>query len=70
MIDEMEQYIHQKGLNFYDLAVMTDNGVESRRLQRCNNCQDSYSIAKAFTMTAIGLLVDRGLICVEDYIID
>ena len=70
MIKEMEKYIHQKGMNFYDLAVMTDEGIESCKLQPCNHCNDSYSITKAFTMTAIGLLVDQGLICVEDRIVD
>ena len=70
MIKEMEKYIHQKGMNFYDLAVMTDEGIESCKLQPCNHCNDSYSIAKAFTMTAIGLLVDQGLICVEDRVVD
>ena len=70
MIKEMETYIHNKGMNFYDLAVMTDEGIESCKLQPCNHCNDSYSIAKAFTMTAIGLLVDQGMLRVEDRVID
>jgi len=69
MIREMEKYIHQTGMNFYDLAVMTEDGIESRKLQPCNHCNDSYSIAKAFTMTGIGLLYDRGLIRIEDRIV-
>lgn len=70
MIKEMEKYIHEKGMNFYDLAVMTDSGIENCKLQPCNHCNDSYSIAKAFTMTAIGLLVDRGMLRVEDCVTD
>lgn len=70
MIKKMEKYIHEKGMNFYDLAVMTDEGIESCKLQPCNHCNDSYSITKAFTMTAIGLLVDRGMLHVEDRVVD
>lgn len=70
MLQKLKGFIEEKRLNFYDLAVMTDDGIESSKLQPCNNCNDSYSIAKAFTMTGIGLLADQGLVRAEDRLAD
>lgn len=70
MMEKMKNFIIEKGLNFYDLAIMTENGIESCKLQPCNHCNDSYSIAKAFTMTAIGLLVDQGKLNVQAHVAD
>ena len=54
------------GLNIYDTAMINDNGMRAKKLQPCNNCNNSYSVTKAFTMTAIGMLQDDGLLKVED----
>ena len=54
------------GLNLYDAAIIDDNGMYTRKYQPCNNCNNSYSVAKAFTVTAIGLLQDDGLLRVDD----
>lgn len=55
------------GVNLYDFALWTEkNGVQSHRFQPCNRCNNSYSVAKAFTMTAIGLLWDDGKLDVTD----
>lgn len=56
--------------NLYELAVMTDGGAEFYRAQPSNLCQDSYSVAKAFTMTAVGLLCDAGKLSVTDSVAD
>lgn len=58
------------GLNLYDAAFYTDDGLFARRFQPCNACNDSYSVAKAFVMTAIGLLYDRQQLSVGDRIVD
>ena len=29
MLKKLENFIREKGLNFYDLAVMKENGIES-----------------------------------------
>lgn len=68
-----EQCLHdiaQMGLNLYDAAFYTDDGVFARRFQPCNACNDSYSVAKVFVMTAIGILCDRGKLDVQDSIAD
>lgn len=55
------------GVNLYDFAMWTEkNGVQSHRFQPSNRCNNSYSVAKTFTMTAIGLLYDEGKLRVTD----
>lgn len=47
----------------YDFALYTpENGIEYHSFQPVEGCWNSYSIAKAFVMTAIGLLWDEGLL--------
>ena len=51
--------------------TLVDNGVsETAVLTPANGAQNSYSIAKAFTVTAIGMLVDRGLLRVDEKVCD
>lgn len=45
-------------LNLYDFAIWSPEGAIYDRLQPSNNCNDSYSVAKAFVMTAVGMLFD------------
>jgi CubicO group peptidase (beta-lactamase class C family) len=47
-----------------------DGGIETADREKTNFCQDIYSGAKVFTMTAIGLLCDRGALRLEDKIAD
>ena len=59
--------LNELGINLYDFALWTEeNGVQSHRFQPSNRCNNSYSVAKAFTMTAIGLLYDDGRLNVTD----
>lgn len=59
--------LSNSGINLYDFAMWTaENGVQSHRFQPSNRCNNSYSVAKAFTMSAIGLLWDDGKLDVTD----
>ena len=58
------------GLNLYDAAFCTEEGIFARRFQPCNACNDSYSVAKVFVMTAIGILCDQGKLAVQNRIAD
>ena len=60
---------NQKG-TFYKITEICDGKVETVTLNPANACQNSYSVAKAFTTTAIGMLWDDGLISTEDKIVD
>ncbi|MDD3411261.1 MAG: serine hydrolase [Eubacteriales bacterium] len=53
------------GLNLYRMALFTDGGVRVHQFQPCSRCCNSYSIAKAFVMTAVGMLADDGLLDVN-----
>ena len=46
-------------LNLYDLALYSDGRIQSHCFCPCNRCNNSYSVAKAFTMTAVGLLWEQ-----------
>ena len=66
MIERVAAFARAQGWNLYDLAVIRGGQAESAYLQDCNRCNDSYSVAKAFTMTAVGMLWDEGKLSLED----
>lgn len=53
------------GINLYDLALYREGRIQQYRFQPCNNCNNSYSVSKAFMVTAVGFLFDDGLIDVK-----
>lgn len=70
MINELAEKAKEYGLNIYSIAVMDGDGIRTVQLQPANRCNNSYSVAKAFTMTAIGMLWDKKALRVEDKIYD
>ena len=57
--------------SLFGFTMISDKyGVESAKFVPNNRCQDIYSVAKAFTVTAVGLAYDRGLIKVTDKFTD
>jgi len=63
--DSLIADIEKSGINLYDLAIYKDGEIFEHRFQPCNNCNNCYSVAKVFTMTAVGMLQDEGLIDVK-----
>ena len=53
-------------LNLYDLSLYSDGRIQSHCFCPCNRCNNSYSVAKAFTMTAVGLLWEQNKLSVND----
>ena len=47
-----------------------DDKIETVNFQNLARCQNTYSVAKTFTMTGIGLLYDKGLLSVDEKICD
>ncbi len=47
-----------------------DNPVEFAHLRDHTPCLNTYSIAKAFTLTAIGMLVDRDQLSLDEIVLD
>lgn len=61
--EAFSKYVKECGFNLYAVTAITDKGeTSSHSFQPCNPCQNSYSVSKFFTLTAIGLLWDEGLI--------
>ena len=70
MINDLVNTAKENGLNIYSIAVTDKDGVHTAQLQPANRCNNSYSVAKAFTMTAIGMLYDRKKLSVDDRVFD
>ncbi len=66
MIEEIISFIRDNGLNIYSLAVKTDQGTKTVRLQPANECNNIYSVTKVFTNTAIGILMDEGKLKLDE----
>ena len=64
--DRLIDDIAKMKLNMYDLALYTPEGVRVHRFQPCNRCNNCYSVAKLFVMTAVGMLWDDGLLEMTD----
>ena len=58
------------GGSFYKITEIRGGVSETVTLAPANACQNSYSVAKAFTTTAIGMLWDAGLLDTNDKITD
>lgn len=58
------------GYNTYRIAELHDGKIYSMDLLPASACLNSYSVAKAFTVTAAGLLFDKGCLAVDEKIID
>lgn len=59
-IDRIRKYISENRLNIYDVAVMTDEGIESAYCQNTNRCHNTYSVTKVFINLMVGILCDEG----------
>ena len=57
--------IEKMGINLYGMAFYRDGEITEHRFQASSNCHNCYSVAKAFAMTAVGMLHDDGLIDVK-----
>lgn len=68
-LNELAEIIRENRWNIYRIAAMGEDGeAEEIVLQRGNRCSNSYSVAKVFTVAAVGLLYDRGLLSPEEKI--
>lgn len=58
--------IEKQQANVFSVAEFCDGKLETMQLVRTNPCQNCYSVAKVYIVTAIGMLVDRGLLSTEE----
>ena len=70
-LDALQAFIETQPFDVIRFAEMRGDGaIEVAERMNVSPCQDIYSGAKTFTMTAIGMLYDRGLLAPEDKICD
>lgn len=70
-IKAFSEFVKKHNINVYRATAITDDGkTETVTFQECNPCQNSYSVSKFFTLTAIGLLWDEGLIKTDEKLTD
>lgn len=58
------------GGTFYKITEIHQGRIETATLSAGNACQNSYSVAKSFVVTAIGMLYDQGMIDPGERIVD
>lgn len=62
-LNSFADFVKSNNINIYTIAEITgSNEPELVKLVPCNPCQNSYSVSKFFTLTAVGLLWDEGRI--------
>lgn len=49
----------------YDVAVVTDEGIDYWKNPQCNNINNSHSVTKFFISSAVGALTERGLMNID-----
>ena len=70
-VEAFSEFIKERNINIYRVAAITGDAVsETATLQNCNPCQNSYSVSKFFTLTAIGMLYDEKLIRMDEKLTD
>ncbi len=58
------------GGSFYKITEIHHGKSQTVTLNPTNACQNSYSVAKAFTTTAIGMLWDDGILQTDERVVD
>ena len=65
-----KEILDREGANVFFIAEYGEDGIQTKSLCTTNPCQNIYSIAKAFVVTAIGLLVDREQLSTDEIVTD
>lgn len=69
-LEDAAEFAKQSGGTMYNISEIHHGKLDSVTLTRANPCQNGYSVAKAFTMTAIGMLCDDGILSTDEKITD
>ena len=70
-LQQVAAFVRENQYPLYSISeICGDSHVDTVQLQVANPCQNSYSVAKAFVVTALGILYDRGLLSPEDKLIN
>lgn len=70
-LNDFEKFIKEnKGRVFSIAEMIGDEDPEKIDIKENNACQNIYSVSKIYTVTAIGILCDRGLLRVDETVTD
>lgn len=69
-LKDAAEFAKQGSGTMYRIAEIHNGKSDSITVTPANPCQNGYSVAKAFTMTAIGMLYDDGLLNTDEKIAD
>ena len=67
-LEDFKAEIQKRQANVFAIAEYCEGRLEAMQLVKTNPCQDIYSVSKAYVVTAIGMLVDRGLLSTEEIV--
>ena len=70
-LDDFKNRAEEWGYHIFRVSEITDkNDPETLEINPAGACLNSYSVAKVFTVTAIGMLYDKGLIALDEKVVD
>ena len=70
-LEECAAFAKERSLNVIRVSEARGGGeILTAEIMPASPCQDVYSVAKTFTMTAIGLLYDKGLLRTDEKVCD
>ena len=70
LLTEMVDFAKQSSGCVYNITEIYNSKQETVTITPANPCQNCYSVAKSFTVTAIGLVVDDGVLSTDEKIVD
>ncbi len=68
ILDAIRNYAIANNLCLYSACEIKNGISRTVKVVPASNCHNCYSVAKAFTVTAIGILEDRGLLSTDEKI--
>ena len=69
-LQDISEYIKEQPFSVIRISEYHNGKIETVEFIPSNPCQNTYSISKFFTMTAIGILRDKGLLSLDEKICD
>ena len=70
ILTALKDEITRQQANVFAIAAASHDSFKALQLQMVNPCQNVYSVAKVYVVTAIGMLVDRGLLSTDEFMTD
>lgn len=70
IIEELERYSRENNLPVYAIGEYYKGEYKQADIRPANKCNAIYSISKNFSATAVGFLIDRGELSLDDNLYD